>query len=119
MTKPEPLTFASAGPYGIHYARCWPCMTAQCPGGPHRWAGDDDIAHAVSIGKPDSADGPCACRCTTEPVRDESPDDDYDSDGDVSVYGGPCELCGEASACAYDSEGRPLIHAFDTSEDAP
>lgn len=28
----------------------------------------------------------------------------------------PCTVCGEAGACGYDSEGRPMIHSF-TEED--
>lgn len=29
---------------------------------------------------------------------------------------GPCTQCGSTSACAYDAEGRPLIHA-ETGDD--
>jgi hypothetical protein len=29
----------------------------------------------------------------------------------------PCPLCGEVGACAYDTEGRALIHATDESEE--
>ena len=39
---------------------------------------------------------------------------DADADGpdlDVAVALDPCAECGEVGACAYDSEGRPLIHA--------
>jgi hypothetical protein len=33
--------------------------------------------------------------------------DDVDS-------GSPCPECGESGACAYDAEGRPMIHAPST-----
>ena len=38
---------------------------------------------------------------------------------DPEVSSGPCPECGETGACAWDSEGRPLIHAtnHDESED--
>lgn len=29
----------------------------------------------------------------------------------------PCSQCGSVGACAYDSEGRPLIHADGFSDD--
>lgn len=87
--------------------RCWPCMCGQCPGGDHRWADEADIEHAVSIGKPETAEGRCGCPCTTGPVLDEAPDEDVEL---VSIGGPPCPACGAAGACGYDAEGRPYIH---------
>ena len=51
------------------------------------------------------------------PQDDDGPDlDDYGPD--VPMTGTPCPECGEAGACAWDVEGRPLIHAAKgTSED--
>lgn len=39
-------------------------------------------------------------------------DDDYD-ERDPTPFGvlTPCLVCGESGACAYDDEGRALIHA--------
>lgn len=31
--------------------------------------------------------------------------------------GGPCPECGETGACAWDAEGRPLIHALGAEAD--
>lgn len=104
------LTFASAGVAGIHYARCWECMLAQCPGGEHRWACDEDIEHAVKIGKPETAEGRCACHCYDEPERQDEPPEPNDIER-VSIDGPPCHLCGAPGACGYDPEGRPYIHA--------
>lgn len=44
----------------------------------------------------------------TPPHWDE---DDAGDDLDVAIKTVPCVECGEFGACAYDSEGRPLIHA--------
>lgn len=30
-----------------------------------------------------------------------------------SFYSSPCHVCGELGACAYDSEGRPMIHTVE------
>lgn len=42
---------------------------------------------------------------------------DYGPDGDVPVSE-PCPECGEPGACAWDAEGRPLIHAVRRPEEA-
>lgn len=42
--------------------------------------------------------------------------DDEGPDLDVAVSTKPCAECGASGACAYDSEGRALIHA-DGDED--
>lgn len=97
-----------AGTVMVCLARCWECMCAQCPGGEHRWADQDDIDHAVIIGKPESAEGICGCHCTKGPVLDEPEPPDIE---EVSIDGPPCHLCGAAGACGYDPEGRPYIHA--------
>jgi len=110
------LTFASAyvgtdGSVRVHYARCEPCMFGQHDGGPHDWAGPEDIAHAKATDQPDPTGQPCACRCTKEPPR--GPEElDFES-----VDQGVCDLCGEVGACAYDTEGRPLIHAQGGDDD--
>lgn len=36
---------------------------------------------------------------------------------DVSVSVDPCPECGSTSACAYDAEGRPLIHAIPAEDE--
>lgn len=41
----------------------------------------------------------------------EEPEVHFEEDPDaVEDYGGPCEACGAVGACAYDMDGRPLIH---------
>lgn len=37
--------------------------------------------------------------------------DDSGPDLDVAIAATPCAECGASGACAYDSEGRALIHA--------
>lgn len=39
---------------------------------------------------------------------------DYDTP--VSLNATPCVTCGEVGACAYDIEGRALIHATEEGE---
>lgn len=44
------------------------------------------------------------------------PDEDFpDFDEPVTLDATTCVECGETGACAWDSEGRPLVHAV--SED--
>lgn len=46
------------------------------------------------------------------------PDDDYYDDlptGDL----GPCPECGEYGACAYDAEGRALVHIVPDEPETP
>lgn len=45
----------------------------------------------------------------------EDPDDAGELD--VQVSREACRVCGELGACAYDSEGRPMIHTDDDLED--
>lgn len=119
------LTFASSytdgkGNTRVHYARCEPCMFGSHPGGWHSWAGPEDRIAALKAGKPDPIDKRCACDCTErdpEPYPEPEFDDDYDGVADL-----PCAICGEAGACGYDTEGRPLIHATwleDDDEETP
>lgn len=42
------------------------------------------------------------------------PDYDIDLDDIEQMQGSPCPECGQTGACAYDAEGRPMIH---TTED--
>ena len=51
-------------------------------------------------------------------------DVDYDPDEDPwaptaedPALGSPCPECGAAGACAYDVEGRPLIHTTPNEDD--
>lgn len=48
------------------------------------------------------------------------PDESWDGPGDPMLRANgvtnPCPTCGECGACAYDAEGRPMIHA--TEDDA-
>ncbi len=44
-------------------------------------------------------------------VFDESEDADV-VDQSLVYVNTSCPVCGEIRACAWDSEGRPLIHAF-------
>lgn len=107
MTGDE-LTLESVSRFGVHYARCDACQFGVCPGGWHSWAGPEDIEHAKLTGQPDPSVKVCACPCRIDPPRDEAPDpfDLVPAAFDVL----PCGTCGEIGACAYDSEGRPLIH---------
>lgn len=43
-----------------------------------------------------------------EDVDEPDPNEPWDSGVETTD---PCPECGERSACAYDSEGRALIHA--------
>lgn len=47
-----------------------------------------------------------------EPFDDGEPDLDT-----VQLDAIPCRECGEVGACAYDSEGRALIHGKGTDDD--
>lgn len=88
------------------HAACWRCMTSQCPGGWHTWADADDVEFATMAGKPDPSDQKCGCVCADGPILEpEQPE--FEEVHDVP----PCEVCGELGACAYDSEGRPMIHS--------
>lgn len=40
-------------------------------------------------------------------------DGEWYQEGDPAPLGEPCPECGERSECAYDAEGRPMIHATD------
>lgn len=112
------MTFDSVGPSGIvHYARCWSCITRQCPGGDHRWADDEDIAHAISIGQPESANGVCGCQCAEGPVLEVTEPEYVDIDPADALDLTPCPECGASGACGYDADGRALIHALN-DEDA-
>jgi len=62
--------------------------------------------------------------CPEADLRDAMPDDDFwnhvlgqveldDAEPPVDLVPldvEPCPVCGEQGACAYDAEGRPLIH---------
>lgn len=42
-----------------------------------------------------------------------APDPTDDIEIDPQVRADPCAECGSTTACAYDAEGRPLIHAVE------
>lgn len=99
----------------VHYARCWSCVTMQCPGGWHTWADEEDVEHALANGHPDPSDQICGCECAEGPELHvpEPPDPDEES-----LNGPECPVCGETGACGYDAEGRPMIHAsYDGDDD--
>lgn len=110
----EELTFASAGVAGIHYAKCEACQVGACPGGWHTWASAEDRIFALKAGHPDPVDKVCGCDCR---LRDPEPEPEIDFDELGTDQ--PCATCGETGACAWDSEGRPMIHAtwMDDGED--
>ena len=124
MTEPrEDLTFASAGVAGVHYARCWSCMLGQHYPTPtwHTWADSDDVEHARATGQPDPSTGRCGCPCVNDAdfcAKYGTPEPEPPDIDEVSLDGAPCAECGAAGACAYDNEGRPLIHTTDEEEDA-
>lgn len=76
------LVFASMGAGGIHYARCWGCMTGACYDVPtwHGWADADDLEHGENTGQDVEAikRQRCACACAVnddpEPQPGDSPD---------------------------------------------
>lgn len=45
--------------------------------------------------------------------QDDDPHGDYYDPDPILGHPDPCPTCGELGACAYDAEGRPLIHATD------
>jgi len=45
-------------------------------------------------------------------------DDDAGPDIDAALNVGTCQTCGAEGACAYDQEGRALIHAEGDEDDA-
>lgn len=47
---------------------------------------------------------------------DEPTEEDYWDDASEFLPT-PCRECGEQGACAYDSEGRPLIHSVPDTDD--
>ncbi len=67
----DDLTFASSGPAGVHYARCWSCMLGSHfdPPERHDWADGEDIEAALAAGQPSPAGKRCACRCADEAVE--------------------------------------------------
>jgi hypothetical protein len=95
--------------FDVCYAKCWPCCMGQCPGGPHGWADADDIEHAAKTGQLDPSGQSCGCPCVHDAPRGpEEPDLD---DPDVESYTQePCPVCDAPGVCAWDADGRPLIH---------
>lgn len=62
----DELTFASTGPAGVHYARCWNCqlnLRHHEPPEWHTWADDEDIDWAIAHGMPDPSESRCGCWC--------------------------------------------------------
>jgi hypothetical protein len=45
-------------------------------------------------------------------------DDGHEFELDLGTYQNqPCRVCGGLGACGYDEEGRPLIHATESSDE--
>lgn len=95
----------------IHYVACWDCLFNSCPGGPHDWADQDDIDHALKTGQPNPTGQPCNCTCTNGPELYEEPEPDE------SLDMMPCPVCGADGACGYDPDGRPMIHTLGEDDD--
>jgi hypothetical protein len=91
----------------MSFWRCWPCLYGYCPGGGHSWADDDDLRQTAEDGGPDPRGQLCGCSCAHGPSLDAEPEPD-----ESSLDAEPCPVCGELTACAWDSEGRALIHAW-------
>ena len=110
----------------VCYTKCWNCMLNQAHMSPpqwHTWADLEDIDHAVATGQPDPSTNRCGCACAdvdaVQPAWDtglwQGPDHDDDDYSSTTWQDSPCPECGESGACAWDAEGRPLVHAIDTS----
>jgi hypothetical protein len=109
MTQPtwdEIEEAIKAGRAIVCYAKCESCQCNSHPGGWHTWAGPDDIEHAKATSQPDPTTGKCGCWCADGPKLEPEPDSDP-----LSLDMERCPICGEEGACAYDSEGRALIHS--------
>jgi hypothetical protein len=113
--KAEVVAAIRTGNAIVCYAKCWPCNFGDCPGGWHTWADSDDVEHAAKTGRPDPSTQRCGCPCVDEPERDVPEPPALEA---VSLNADPCPVCGEVSACDYDSDGRPLIHAITEDDDA-
>jgi hypothetical protein len=98
----------SEGGVIICWTKCWPCNFGQHPGGEHTWADADDIEHAQNTGQPDPSSQSCGCWCVKEaPTTEDGPPElDF-----VPLVDEPCPVCDSTTACGWDAEGRPLIHA--------
>lgn len=108
----EVIDAIAAGNFVVCRLKCWPCQFGQCPGGPHGWADADDIEHAAKTGQPDPSEASCGCPCVNDAPREpDGPDSDDYGPGEVPLSSlDPCSECGEMGACAWDSEGRPMVH---------
>lgn len=51
-------------------------------------------------------------------LQPSGPGSDYDIDPDdiEQMQGSPCTACGAVGACAYDVDGRPMIHTTEDDE---
>ena len=87
-------------------------FSAGCPGGEHDWADDETVSLAQKYGY--DVAGICACECAKGPIIEYTAED-YDDY--TSINASPCLVCGAGGECAYDDEGRPLIHATTDYED--
>jgi hypothetical protein len=58
-----------------------------------------------------------ATSCCWTCVYGDDEDEYYETDvPPSSLDADPCVLCGEAGACGWDLEGRPLIHAISNDD---
>jgi hypothetical protein len=64
----------------VCYSKCWGCMFNDHDPKWHTWADGDDVAHALSIGRPDPSSQRCGCYCQREatPATTREPFD-YDA----------------------------------------
>src|SRR4051812_42301968 len=72
----------------VCFAKCWSCLTQQCPGGWHTWADEDDIEHARVTQQGDPTKSRCGCPCAAGRVIEH--DGPPDLDEPVSLNADPC-----------------------------
>jgi hypothetical protein len=47
----------------VCYSKCWPCNFGDHDKAWHTWVDDEDVAHALSIGRPNPSSQRCGCYC--------------------------------------------------------
>lgn len=85
---------------------CWSCLLAAHPGGVHDWADAEDVR---AMAPHDPRGEPCPCPCSATEPEDPEPEI-------TSLDAQACPACGAGGACAYDIQGRTLIHASTDEE---
>jgi hypothetical protein len=103
-------------------------MLGQHVGGEHEWISEPEDetwlretnAKLAEFGLPPMPreDMKCACKCVTDLSMAPDAPDEGPPDMDMeSITPFPCAICGEAGACGYDQEGRPMIHSLRNEDD--